>query len=92
LNKPRSRATHTAIMLSLVTLEERFDLIWPVTSPVTQKGASKPARRRQRDTRNALRILTVLIGRASEKGIRFICGGAISKAPHAAMGTERKRC
>ena len=62
LNRPRSRATHTAVMLSLVTLDDKFDLICAFRNRGAQIEAStRLAKSRQK---KALRIITVLIGRA----------------------------
>src|SRR4029450_10877186 len=70
LNKPRSRATHTAVMLSLVTLDDRFDLTWPATSLGAQTGAEKAARSRKRTARIPPEGPIVIIGRASIKDLR----------------------
>src|SRR5262245_25697982 len=61
LNKPRSRATHTAVMLSLVTLDDKFDLICAFKNRGAQREASsRLARNRQGYARKALRIVTEL--------------------------------
>ena len=62
-----ARATHTAVMLSLVTLDDKFDLTWPATSLGAQTGADEAARSRKRTARIPAEGPIVIIGRASIK-------------------------
>src|SRR5262245_1134523 len=89
LNNPRSRATHTAVMLSLVTLDDKFDLTCAFRNREAQrKSSSRLARNRQGYARKTLRIITELIAGSSAKALASTVG-AVSKAPNAAVPNEQ---
>src|SRR5262245_13635472 len=90
LNNPRSRATHTAVMLSLVTLDDKFDLTWAFKNCGPQRVAnSRLARNRQGYAWKGLRIVTEPIDGSSANTLASTVG-AVSTAPKAAVPNEQK--
>src|SRR5262245_42289600 len=85
LNKPRSRATHTAVMLSLVTLDDKFDLTWAFKNCGPKRIAnSRLAKNRQGYARKALRIVTEPIDGSSAKTLVSTDGSRLN-------GSQRRR-
>src|SRR5215467_8509097 len=79
LNNPRSRATHTAVMLSLVTLDDKFDLTWAFKNCGPQRVANSTlARNRQGYARKALRIITEPIDGSSAKTLASTDGSRLN--------------
>src|SRR5262245_42800054 len=80
LNNPRSHATHTAVMLSLVTLDDKFDLTCAFRNRGAQrKSSSRLARSRGGNARKALRITTVFIGEPRRN--HSLQWGAVNRSP-----------